>query len=203
MLLYTHHKQEVNSMKKIQSISKYIRTLLILIAVLHLFVYASILIFADTTHSSSHLSVSYHIFTSNISIDFQDSWKGFSQALSQEGFNSSLILGIAESVPYLFIYFFLFKLFGLYQQGIIFTYKNSFYIKCIATSLLGWIGVSLFYPIIVTLLIRFTGQSNTLPMMINFGSTEMKYLMISLIIYAFAWIMKEAIKIKSDQELVI
>jgi len=190
-------------MNKIKTISKYIRSLLILITVLHLFVYASILLFTDTSNTASQLSASYNVFSSFIEVSFKDSWQGFAQALSQEGFNTIIILGIAESLPYLFIYFFIFKLFGLYQQGIIFTYKNSFYIKCIGTSLLGWIGLSLFYPIIVTLVIRFTGQSKTLPMMINIGSTEIKYLIISLIIYAFAWIMKEAINLKSEQELVI
>lgn len=190
-------------MNKIKTISKYIRNLLILITVLHLTVYTSILVFADTSSASSQLSASYNVFSSFITIDFKDSWSGFAQVLSQEGFNPTIILGIADSLPYFFIYFFIFKLFGLYQQGLIFTYKNSFYIKCIGSSLLGWIGLSVFYPVLVTLFIRFTGQSDTLPLMMNIGSTEIKYLIISLIIYAFSWIMKEAIELKSEQELVI
>ena len=70
-------------------------------------------------------------------------------------------------------------------------------------TLLFWVVLNICYPVIVTLFIRFTGLSDSLPIILNFGSTELKYLMIGGIIYVIAWIMHEGVLIKEQQELVI
>ena len=142
-------------------------------------------------------------FTSGATVDFSGSWSDLAKALTDEGFNSLLILGGAELVPSILIYLSLFKLFGLYQRGAIFTAENIKCIKKIGTVLLAWFALKLCYPIVVTLVIRFSGASDTLSLYIGLGTTELKYLLIGLIIYVIAWVMNEATSLHQEQELVI
>ncbi len=106
-------------------------------------------------------------------------------------------------LPYLLIYFFLFKLFKYYQQGQIFTVANIACLKNIGKTLLAWIGLNIFYPVLVTLIIRFSGLSDSLAIYMNIGSTEFFYLVSGLVIYVMAWIMTMAIELKQEQELVV
>jgi hypothetical protein len=104
-----------------------------------------------------HLSFLKHsIFISSaVNIDFSGSWEDLAQALTDEGFNALLILGSADLLPSLILYLSLFKLFGLYQQGLVFTTANIQCIKNIGTVLLAWIALKLLYPVIVTLVLGF------------------------------------------------
>jgi hypothetical protein len=106
-------------------------------------------------------------------------------------------------VPSLLIYLSLFKLFGLYQKGLIFTTANIQCIKNIGTVLLAWIALKLLYPLIVTLVLRFSGASDTLALYMSLGSDEVRFLLIGLVIYVIAWIMNEATSLHQEQELVI
>ncbi len=190
-------------MQKISKISSFIRALITFVFILHITAYIAVIFFGDNNGSNNEAGIKSEHASSFVHVDFNGSWEGIAQALEKENFNSVAILGIAESIPYLFIYFFLFKLFGLYKSGIIFTAANINCIKHIGTSLLAWILLSILYPVAVTLFIRFTHLSETLPIIVNFGSTELRYLAIGLIVYVIAWVMREALDLQSEQELVI
>ena len=138
-----------------------------------------------------------------MNIDFSGSWGDLADALASEGFNVLLILGSAELLPSLLIYFSLFKLFGLYQQGLVFTCANIQCIKNIGTVLLAWLALKLLYPVLVTLTLRFSGTSDTLALYVSFGSDELRLLLIGLVIYVIAWVMNEATSLHQEQELVI
>lgn len=56
---------------------------------------------------------------------------------------------------------------------------------------------------LVVLVLRFLGASDSLPIIINIGSTELGYFLSGAIIYVMAWIMKEALTLQQEQELVI
>jgi hypothetical protein len=190
-------------MSRIANISKLIKILLLFLALLQLAGFV-VLLLVDSSYSS-HYSVWLANFglSSAMSFSFDNSWHDFAELLAQQQFDPILILGIAATIPYLLIYYFLYQLFSLYQQGIIFTQKNTTWVKCIAIVLLGWIGLNLLYPVLVTLVLRLSGASSTLPIMVNLGSTELGYLLTGLIIYVIAWIMNEAIELKQEQALVI
>jgi DUF2975 family protein len=190
-------------MSKISRVSKFIKALLLIIALLQISVYVVLFLFANSSSESSEMWFHYFGMSSGFAVDFSGSWQGIAEALAAENFNPSLLLGIAEAVPYLLIYFFLYKLFGLYQQGIIFTMQNIQYIKNVAIVLLAWIGLNIFYPVLLILVLRFSGASNSLPIIINFGSTELGYLLSGLVIYVVAWVMSEALQLQQEQELVI
>lgn len=191
-------------MTKISLISKYVCALLLAMVILQVTSHILLLFFGELTASGvSELSINFHWFSSHISHQFTHGWFDISQALMAENFNALAILGTAELIPYLFIYFYLFKLFSYYQQGEIFTIDNIACLKNIGKILLFWILLNAFYPVLVSLFIRFAGFSDKLAIYLNFGSDEIFYLVSGLVIYVIAWVMTMAIELKQEQELVV
>lgn len=191
-------------MSKISRVSTYICVLLFLLATLQVSSHLLLLFFGKlTTAGVNQFSINFHLFSSHISHEFTHGWFDIAHALIAENFNALAILGTAELIPYLFIYYFLIKLFRHYQQGEIFTVANIACLKNIGKTLLFWIFLNILYPVLVSVVIRFTGLSDKLAIYMNIGSTEIAYLVSGLVIYVMAWIMTIAIELKQDQELVI
>jgi hypothetical protein len=188
---------------RIQKVSKIVRVLVALFITMQIGVYALLLMLGDNQSGSYQLSENFQFMSSAANIDFSGSWSDIAKALNDEGFNALLILGGADLIPSILIYLSLFKLFGLYQRGLVFTVANIQCIKNIGTVLLGWIALKFFYPLIVTLVLRISGASDTLSIYMSLGSNELRYLLIGLVIYVIAWIMSEATSLHQEQELVI
>ncbi len=130
-------------------------------------------------------------------------WQDIAKALEAENFNSLVILSSIELILYLLIYYFLFQLFSLYQHGQVFTQANSNCFKNIGKTLLAWIPINLFYPVLVTLFIRLTGLSEDLSIYMTLGSQEFICLLSGLIIYVMSWVMHDASKLQQEQEFVV
>lgn len=190
-------------MQKIAKVSSVIRAVIAFVFFLHIISFFSVAFFSENQGAENQVEIETAYSHSIMRIDFNGSWQDIALALEKEGFNSVAILGSVESIPYLLVYFWLFKLFGFYRQGNIFTHQTVSCLRNIGTTLLAWIGVCILYPVLVTLVIRFGGFSETLPIIINFGSTELKFFATGLIVYVIAWVMQEALSMQSEQELVI
>jgi len=187
----------------IVKVSKIVRALVALYIIIQIGVYALLLMLGHNIEGTYELSEEFSFFSSAMNVDFSGSWGDLANALTSEGFNVLLILGSAELLPSLLIYFSLFKLFGLYQQGLVFTSANIACIKNIGTVLLAWIALKLLYPVVVVLVIRFSGASDSLALYMSLGSDELRLLLIGLVIYVIAWVMNEATSLHQEQELVI
>jgi hypothetical protein len=187
----------------IEKVSKLVRVLVALFIIMQSVAYALLFILGQNKDGKYELAEHFSFFSSVVNIEFTGSWEELANALASEGFNVLLILGSAELIPSLLIYLSLFKLFGLYQQGRIFTSANIQCIKNIGTVLLAWIALKLLYPVLVTLVLRFSGASDTLALYMSLGSGELKLLLIGLVIYVIAWVMNEATSLHQEQELVI
>lgn len=190
-------------MSKISRLSQYIRYMIFFLAFLQILAFGLVATLGQPTEFGQEASVNFALFSSGFSIEFNHAWQDIAQYLKAENFNTTLILGLPELLPYLLIYYFLLRLFSYYQQGEIFTTNTIYCLKMLGKTLWFWACLKLFYPIVVTLFIRFFDFSDVLPLVINFGSTELKYLLIGSIIYVIAWIMQEGVLIKEQQELVI
>ncbi|MCJ8320143.1 MAG: DUF2975 domain-containing protein [Colwellia sp.] len=201
-------------MNKISKISKLIRLLIIFIAVVHIAAFSISLYNGQTAtnqelslianeESLSHSGNNNSVTTYKARAEITGSWQEFAQALENENFNSIAILASVDILFYGLIYFFVFRLFGLFQQEQIFTQRNISCIKYIGASLLVWVVVSLIYPVFVTMIIRFSGASDSLALYLSIGSTELVHLLCGLIIYTFAWVMNEALSTKQEQDLTI
>jgi hypothetical protein len=190
-------------MSKISTASKYICALLVAIASFHLLTHILLVLFSEKTMGVDQVTLNFSAFSGFLSHQMTASWQSIAQSLETEGFNSLIILSSIQLIPYLLIYFFLFKLFTLYQQGKVFTLANSHCFKNIARTLFAWIALNLFYPIVVTLFIRLTGLSSELAIYMSISSREFIYLLSGLIIYVMSWVMADACNLKKEQELVI
>jgi len=188
---------------RIQKVSQIVRVLVVLFITMQISVFVLLLMLGDKHEGSYQLSENFNFISSAANIDFTGSWSNLAEALSDEGFNALLILGSADLIPSLLIYLSLFKLFGLYKRGLVFTVENIQCIKNIGTVLLGWIALKLLYPLLVTGVLRLSGASDTLSIYMSLGSDELRYLLIGLVIYVIAWVMSEATSLHQEQELVI
>lgn len=190
--------------RSIPIVSKIVRALVALYILMQIVSYTLLLMFSNNVDGTTfELSENFYFFSSAVNVDFSGSWENLAQALTDEGFNALLILGSVDLLPSLLIYFSLFKLFGLYQKGLVFTPANIQCIKNIGTLLLAWIALKLLYPLVVTLVLRFSGASDSLSIYMSLGSDEIRLLLIGLVIYVIAWIMNEASSLHQEQELVI
>ena len=190
--------------QSIPTVSKIVRVLVALFILMQIVSYSLLVMFGNNVDGTKfELAENFYFFSSAVNIDFSGSWEDLAQALTDEGFSALYILGSADILPSIFLYFSLFKLFGLYQKGLVFTTANIQCIKNIGTVLLAWIALKLLYPLVVTLVLRFSGASDTLALYMSLGSDELRLLLIGLVIYVIAWIMNEATSLHQEQELVI
>ena len=189
--------------QSIPTVSKIVRALVALFLLMQIASYTLLVMFGNNVDGTFKLSEKFYFFSSAVNIDFSGSWENLAHALTDEGFNTLVILGTADLLPSLLIYLSLFKLFGLYQQSLVFTTANIQCIKNIGTVLLSWIALKLLYPVVVTLVLRLSGASDSLAIYMSLGSDELRLLLIGLVIYVIAWIMNEATSLHQEQELVI
>lgn len=189
--------------QSIPTVSKIVRALVALFLLMQIASYTLLVMFGNNVDGTFKLSEQFYFFSSAVNIDFSGSWENLAHALTDEGFNTLVILGTADLLPSLLIYLSLFKLFGLYQQSLVFTTANIQCIKNIGTVLLSWIALKLLYPVVVTLVLRLSGASDSLAIYMSLGSDELRLLLIGLVIYVIAWIMNEATSLHQEQELVI
>ena len=190
-------------MSKISKASQCICALLLTIACLQVLTHLVLIFFSEFEAGSEPLTANYTFLFAHLSHQVTSSWQNIAQALESEGFNSLIILSSMQLIPYLLIYFFLFKLFKLYQQGKIFTIDNSNCFKNIGKTLFAWIAINFLYPVVVTLFLRLTGLSDSLALHLSIGSKEFIYLLSGLIIYVMALVMIAANELHQEQELVI
>lgn len=190
-------------MHRISLISRLVKGLVVLLALLQLLTFVILANSTSNTEAGSSASFDNGLGQSMVEVAFDGAWHDLAVALERNDLSSLWLLGTVEAIPYLFIYYFLYRLFSLYQNGTIFSQPNIRCVKAIGTTLLVWLFVSLFYPITLVLLLRLFNISDQLPFIFIIGSTEISYLISGLVIYVIAWIMQEALTLKSEQELVI
>ncbi|WP_340678527.1 DUF2975 domain-containing protein [Paraglaciecola sp.] len=189
-------------MEKIARVSFFIRLLIILVACLNVAVITVSIITQSSTNSAelalgtSKSTISQEASLPNLSVDF-------SRELDADGFNSHAFFLIPELLFSLFIYLSLIKLFGLYQQGYIFTISHINQLRNMGTCLLVWPVFDLLYPIFLALIFRIFGLSASLPLVFSIGSDQLLKLLIGLIIFVVSWIMMEGQRLLQEQELTI
>ncbi len=190
-------------MSKIEKVSKYVRYLIFILALIHLASFALTIILSDKICSSRLLDIELGGSVYSSIVEFDGTGKNLAPALKAEGFDSTMILGSVDIVIYSIVYFLLFRLFGLYKKGFIFTVANINCIKNMGRVLILWVGLSIVYPVLVVFVIRMMGLSDTLLFHFSFGSSELIRLTSGIVLYVIAWIMAEATKLYREQELVI
>ena len=117
--------------------------------------------------------------------------------------SSFWLLTPLSQLPEIILLIILWKLFGLYQQGVIFTKQNINYFRQIGKLFLIWEVVVVLYPMSLSLILNFFDATLKLPIFLSFGQNEFSRLIIGISVYVIAWVMNEAINLKQEQDLVI
>ena len=166
-----------SSLSKIINISKIIRLMILVIAIVHIGSFLVTVLGVEENKLSHQIKVTQGESLYTAVVKMESSGENFALKLIDEGFNALAILGSVDILIYALIYFFIYQLFSLYQQGKIFTLANINCIKNIGRCLLYWVLLSLFYPVLVVLIIRVGGLSETLPLMFSIGSNDFIHLL--------------------------
>lgn len=187
----------------IKKVSKLVQMLILLFALVHIGSFFLTLIFSQdnsTTHQieGKQAGIQYTAFTSVTRDDH-----ALAQALLAEDYHVTAILGSPYVAIYAMLYSIMFRLFGLYRRGQIFTHANINCFKQIGFCLLIWVLSSLIYPIVVALTIRLFDPSSTMALHFSFGTTELEHLLLGMIIYVIGWVIGEAMALQDEQKLVI
>ena len=191
-------------MDRIVSLSKWTQLLVVFLALLQISSYCGTMVFGEYQAGEYVLTINWWgWFYSYLAVDFGTPWQDLAKSLYEAGFHPGIILGSVEILPYLFIYYFLYQLFNLYQQGQVFTPANFRCLSNIALVFLVWILLSLFYPMIIAFTLHFSGTSSAVPVYFSLGSQELKYALFGMIFYCVAWVMKHATELQEEAELTI
>ncbi|MCL1047331.1 DUF2975 domain-containing protein [Shewanella electrodiphila] len=191
-------------MDRIYRLSKWIKGLLLLLSLMQLGSYIAVMFSGEYRDGEYAMSIDWWgYFSSFLSVSFESSWQALAENLYSAGLHPGIILGSVEILPYLFIYYFLFQLFSLYQQGQVFTSANFRCLTRIAQVFLVWIFVSLFYPMLVAYFIHVTDLADGVPGYFTLGSQELEYALFGLIFYCIGWVMKQAVELQAEAELTI
>jgi hypothetical protein len=191
-------------MEKITSLSRWIKLLILFLALLQLSSFVATMMFGEYVGNEYVLRIDWWgFFYSILTVDFSGSWSLLTSSLHAAGFHPGLILGTVEILPYIFIYYFLYRLFSLYQQSKIFTASNFKCLSRIAVVFIAWIVLSLFYPILVAFVLRVAGLGNEVPYILILGDQELKYALLGMIFYCIAWVMRHATELQKEAELTI
>ena len=115
------------------------------------------------------------------------------------GFLVSLIPVSIDMIILMYLY----KLFGLYVRGDIFTAKNVFFIRRLGYTILIGQALSPFIQCLMTLAMTFSNQPGQHMISLGLSDSNISQILIAFMIIIVAWIMDEGRKLQEEQTLVI
>ena len=192
-----------SALSRITKVSTFVRWCLLFVGLIHVGSFIITLALAETTADGYRVAVEVGNQTYSMSVTSKDAKSSLGEALIAENFNILAILGSVNVIFYAILYYFLFRLFSLYQLGSIFEDSNIQCFKFIGYSLVAWVVTDLLYPILVVLVIRFTGLSDVMPLFFGLDSHDLWRLLCGLMISVIGWIMAQARTLQQEQELTI
>lgn len=191
-------------MSRISKVSKIVRVWLVLAIFFHVTVFAALLFFAEQNASNFQISFDGGFNTTGPFATSTGDESDLGKALIKQDFNVFALLGWVDVLIYCLLYFFLYRLFSLYQQGQIFTQSNIHQFKCLGYTMFAWVLIDLIYPNLLVLVLRLSGlATEPLPLELGISSNDLKQLMIGLMIYVIGWVMAQAKTLQQEQELTI
>lgn len=192
------------AMSRISKVSKIVRIWLVLAIFFQVAIYAALLFFTEQNATNFHISIDGGFDVAGPFATPSGNESDLGKALIEQDFNALALLGWVDVLIYCLLYFFLYRLFSLYQQGQIFTQSNIHQFKCLGYTMLAWVLIDLIYPNLLVLVLRLSGLApEPLPLELSVNSTDLKQLMIGLMIYVIGWVMTEAKTLQQEQELTI
>ncbi len=98
---------------------------------------------------------------------------------------------------------FLVKLFSLYEKGEIFSLKNVAYIRNIGYALLVGQLINPFYEMLMGLVLTLGNPPGQRMIAVTVNGTNLRTIVISVMIILISWIMTEGYKLREEQQLTV
>lgn len=115
------------------------------------------------------------------------------------------LAGMIPTGVELFVLYFLIKLFRLYEKGEIFSINNVNYIRKIGYTMLIGVLIHPLYDALISLTLTWNNPAGMKMRLISisFGSTDVLFILASLLVILISWIMAEGCKLREEQQLTV
>lgn len=114
-----------------------------------------------------------------------------------------VVIGLLPLVVIMTIFYFLTKLFKLYEQGKIFTALNVRYIKNIGITMLIGQVVNFIYEALISFALTFHNPAGHKFSSISFGSFDMYNIITAIMVIVISWIMAEGCKLQEENQYTV
>lgn len=188
-------------MEKIRKVSTVVRVLILILAVVHMAAFGYALFKGNT--AAEHSTQTLGEVSAQQSLIYDTPWPDMEKSLVLAGQDPLLLLEGPQILFYLFIYASLFKLFGLYKQGILFSIESTLAFKHVGLCLLLWPLFNFLYPSALTLSLVGLGVDVERSLSFNFGTDELMKVLAGLMVWVIGWIMAQGLNMLKENELVI
>lgn len=183
-------------MNKIKIVSRIMQIIFLLMLILTPIAY---ILFWSTEGNQVFAQLNWNM--SNIPASM---WEKMTQGeIPQDTRIVAFIISLIPIFTFMFLYFYLTKLFGAYGRGEIFTEQTVKYIRNCGVTLLLW---QFLYPL-YQILLTFTLSINNLPgqrfIAVSISTAQARDLVISIVIILISWIMQRAVSLEEEARLTV
>jgi hypothetical protein len=115
---------------------------------------------------------------------------------------AALCVSLLPMITNVLEFYFLYRLFSLYQQGIFFTERAACLIRNVGIVMLVWQVIHPIYDLLLTFVVSMSQKHHHF-MGVSFSNHDAADIVFALVIIVVAWVMREAAKLQQDQQLTV
>ncbi|AFM24101.1 DUF2975 domain-containing protein [Desulfomonile tiedjei] len=94
-------------------------------------------------------------------------------------------------------------LFGLYENGLIFTERNVHCFRSLGRTLLVWVGCDIVRYSILSVVLTLENPPGQRLLVVGINSGELAGVFTAIVVLIISWVMEEARKLREDQQLIV
>jgi len=137
-----------------------------------------------------------------ITWDIWSKWPSLHAALAEIGWSPSAFLVMPRVLVFLAVAIQVVQMFGLYQQGLIFTFRHVLYLHRIGLLLILWGVILLGFPALIRVLAGWFAEGYQ-GYWFSADWDALFYFVAGLGVTVMAWVMREGLKLRHEQELTV
>ena len=115
----------------------------------------------------------------------------------------AFIISLIPIITFMFLYYYLTRLFGAYAKGDIFTRRTVRYIRNCGLTLLIWQILFPLYQILLSFTLSINNQPGQRFIAVTISSTQARDLITAIVIILISWIMRRAVMLEEEIRLTV
>lgn len=115
----------------------------------------------------------------------------------------SCIISLIPIATFMFLYYYLMRLFTLYSHGEIFTHRTVRYIRNCGITLLLWQILHPLYQILLTFTLSINNEPGQRFIAVTFSTAQARDLVTALVIIVISWIMQRGCELEDEVKLTV